>query len=133
MIKPIKYTDSKFLDKAVEMPDGSKAWLTHSRKYYARMERHTPRLITVTMDGWTHIAYYDVKTKERIQLSRAECKECHAIIESKHCGDFVSCPCGKSSVDTDRWFPERHRFIGQATRPAALAEERSKPVPLESR
>lgn len=45
--------------------------------------------------------------------AKGKCKICGAIIESKHPGDFVSCPCGEAAVDTDRWDHRRHRLIGE--------------------
>ena len=73
--------------------------LTNSKRYYVEHEGDT-------------IKYYDL-SKKRIPLASGTCKECGDKIESKRCGDFVSCKCGKSFVDTDRWFPERHRFGGK--------------------
>ena len=35
----------------------------------------------------------------RIRRNRAQCKLCKDIIESKHRHDFVTCKCGKLSVD----------------------------------
>lgn len=44
----------------------------------------------------------------------AKCKDCGEIIVSERGGHFVSCSCGMSSIDTDRWFPDRVRLIGSA-------------------
>ncbi|WOI85964.1 DUF7695 domain-containing protein [Rhodococcus qingshengii] len=106
-------------DKPKIMVDGTVAWLSPSKRYYVRRYRlkfaRTPRQEEVPSDDdWTHIAYFDVETKERIALASATCTECNATIESKHCGDYVWCECRKSAVDTDRMMPERHRFIGCA-------------------
>lgn len=88
------------------MADGKYAWLTASGNYYARREPD--------YENWKSIAYYNKETKERIPLAKAQCSDCKQMLESKMCGDFVSCGCGKSFVDTDRWFPERHRYGGNA-------------------
>jgi hypothetical protein len=79
-------------EDSVKMKDGSNAWLTESGNYYARREP--------SYDNWKSIAYYNKDTLERIQLAKAYCTECQQIIESKQCGDFVSCGCGASFVDT---------------------------------
>lgn len=89
---------------AKEMEDGTTAYLTLSKHYFVRRE---PKA-----DKWTRIKYYSLDG-EKVQLAKGKCKSCQQIIESKHCGDYVSCGCGKSFVDTDRWFPERHRFGGE--------------------
>jgi hypothetical protein len=93
-------------DEGVLMKDGTYAWLTGSGNYYARREPN--------YENWTGIAYYNKETLERIPLAKAHCPECQQIIQSKQCGDFVSCGCGASFVDTDRWYPERHRYGGLA-------------------
>lgn len=83
------------------MNDGSEAWLTASGSYYVRREPDK--------DNWTTIVYYGLYG-EHIPLAKAECPKCHMVLESKHCGDFQACE--HSFVDTDRWFPERHRYGG---------------------
>lgn len=95
------------------MQDGSRAWLSASKKYYVRREYHSPKGFCITIQAypWNHIEYYDLEGRY-IPLAMARCNNCHDLIRSKHCGDFVSCSCKKSGVDTDRWFPERHRYIG---------------------
>lgn len=60
---------------------------------------------------WKRIRYYTLEG-DSIPLSKGTCKECGETIESKYCGDFQQCKCGRSYVDTDRWEPERHRFGG---------------------
>lgn len=101
------------LSKQETMKDDTVAWLTASGNYYARRYRLTPKTSRERpdKDRWTHIAYYTLEG-ERVPLAKAECAECGDVLESKHCGDFVVCKCGQSSVDTDRWFPERHRYLG---------------------
>jgi len=86
------------------MKDGSSAHLTESKRYYVRKE--------LNEDSQT-IVYYTL-SGDHIPLARAKCGDCNEVIESKKCGDFVSCSCGNSYVDTDRWMPERHRFGGNA-------------------
>ena len=74
--------------------------LTPSGKYYVKY--------------WGQkIMYYDLELN-RVWLAKAKCKSCNQVIESKRCGHFVKCTCGASFIDTDRWFPERHRYGGEA-------------------
>ena len=47
-------------------------------------------------------------------MHKAKCKSCKQIIISKRPGHFVSCDCGKSYIDTDRWLPDRIRLGGNA-------------------
>jgi len=35
----------------------------------------------------------------KITKNRIKCVHCHQVIESKHRHDFVTCSCGKVSVD----------------------------------
>lgn len=72
--------------------------LTTSGRYYVRNVDDT-------------IEYYDLD-KKKVPLANGKCGYCGDIIKSKKCGDFVSCSCEKSFVDTDRWFPEYHRYGG---------------------
>ena len=74
--------------------------LTTSKRYYVENKGQ-------------RITYYDLD-KKYIPLAKAKCALCSDVIESKRCGDFVKCKCGKSFVDTDRWFPEMHRYGGEA-------------------
>lgn len=37
--------------------------------------------------------------RKKLLRNRAQCLHCHDIIESKHVHDYVSCSCGKLSVD----------------------------------
>lgn len=83
-----------------QMNDGTMAELTKSERYYCRRDGEFTR-------------YYNLN-KDYIPLAKSQCKECDQVLESKRCGDFVECECGKSFVDTDRWFPERHRYGGSA-------------------
>lgn len=89
--------------EGTKMSDGSEAWLTPSGSYYCRAEPSYQKR--------TSIAYYSLK-KESIKLAEGICLNCKETIKSKMCGDFQLCSCGKSFVDTDRWFPERHRYGG---------------------
>lgn len=75
--------------------------LTTSGKYYIRKWGRT-------------LLYYDLN-KKRIHLAKGKCNSCGEVIKSRRCGDFVQCKCGASFVDTDRWFPERHRYGGDIT------------------
>lgn len=55
-----------------------------------------------------------------VNLAIGTCNRCGAVLESKRPGDYVGCDkcyCETegefvAAVDTDRWSPERHRFIG---------------------
>jgi hypothetical protein len=88
--------------EGTKMNDGTEAWLTPSGSYYMRREP--------TYEEWNEIAYYNLD-KIRVPLAKGLCETCGAVLESKMCGDYQSCECG-SFVDTDRWFPERHRYGG---------------------
>lgn len=35
--------------------------------------------------------------------AKARCRKCEDIMVSKHGGDFVSCKCGASYIDQERW------------------------------
>lgn len=74
--------------------------LTPSGRYYTKQEGEFTR-------------FFDLD-KNPIPLASATCGECGEIIESKRYGDFVQCKCHASFVDTDRWFPEGHRYGGAA-------------------
>ena len=102
-----------------KMADGATAYVSPSCRYFIRYEPE--------FAGFTSIAYYDLKTRERIPLAKGSCSECGETMESRMCGDFQGCGCGKSFVDTDRWFPERHRYGG------ALVELEKKPEALPER
>ncbi len=91
--------------KEKTMKDGTTGYLTSSERYYCRRE---PK-----KDKFDRIVYYTLQGK-LIPLAKAKCSECGNVIESKMCGDFRSCFCGKSFCDVDRWFPERHRYGGDA-------------------
>lgn len=47
-------------------------------------------------------------------MNKAKCKSCGEIMVSERCGHFVTCKCGESFIDTDRWFPDRVRLGGEA-------------------
>lgn len=89
------------MNKEETMKDGTIAHLSESKRYYIRRE---------PFPKWKRIKYYTLDG-ESIPLAKGKCMTCKKILESKCCGDFQSCECG-SLVDTDRWFPERHRFGG---------------------
>lgn len=112
-----KIIDHNTTDDHETMADGGKAWLSASGNYFVRREWHTPagRNIHLYPNGqpWNNIAYYNIDTRKRIDLAAAHCKLCDGLAYSRHCGDFRSCKCGAVSVDTDRWMPERHRYLGE--------------------
>lgn len=87
-----------------KMKDGTTAYLSQSKNYFIRREP--------TVEKWKYIRYYTLEG-DYIQLAKGRWKLCEDTIESKHCGDYVGCSCGASRVDTDRWFPERHRYLGE--------------------
>lgn len=41
--------------------------------------------------------------KSKTHIAKGRCTNCQDIIISKHGGDFVSCKCGKSFIDQERW------------------------------
>ena len=43
--------------------------------------------------------YFDLKDYEVCSSNKAQCLECGSIIESKYVHDFVTCSCGKLSLD----------------------------------
>lgn len=96
---------------AKTMQDGSRAWISISGRYYVRREYHSPQG-PIQTKPWTHIQYYTLEG-EYIPLAAARCLRCGDIVRSRHCGDFRSCSCGAVSVDTDRWTPTWHRYIGK--------------------
>jgi hypothetical protein len=98
------------------MKDGEIATLTESCKYYSRRYLNENEKVV--------IVYYGLD-KKKVSLARAVCQKCKFVMESKTCGDYVPCLCGASFVDTDRWFPERHRFGGDA-----VIEHKLKKAPL---
>jgi len=83
-----------------KMKDGTFAHITKSKRYYCRTEEDSEK-----------ITYYNLKG-EKINLASGTCPNCKERIESLRCGHRVTCKCGKSYVDTDRWFPEAHRIGG---------------------
>lgn len=89
--------------KSKKMKNGIVAYLTNSGRYYCR-QYPSPENIQ-------RIDYYTLKG-EKIELAKAVCPKCGDTIQSQMCGDFKICKCEKSFVDTDRWFPERHRYGG---------------------
>lgn len=95
------------VEQKKKMKDATTAYLTSSGRYFCR---HEP-----SYKECNSIAYYDKKTLERIQLATAKCNVCNEVMMSTKCGDFQACGCGASFVDTDRWFPERHRYGGDCT------------------
>lgn len=91
------------MPKEKQMQDGTTAYLSASGKWYIRQEPY-PK--------WERICYYTLEGA-KVELAKGRCRKCKDIIESQHCGDFVSCSCGESFVDTDRWSPKRHRYGGE--------------------
>lgn len=98
------------------MADSTKAWPTRSNNLFVRREFHSPQghVIHIQSYPWNHIAYYDKNSLERLYLAEARCLNCNTIVRSKHCGDFATCNCGKIFVDTNRWFPNSHRYGGNS-------------------
>lgn len=94
------------------MNDGTTAVLTYSKLYYARQmyrwkSYNRPRKVNEPYD---RVEYYTLHWKY-IPLASTECTHCSEIIQSQMCGHYVTCKCWRTSVDTDRWFPERHRIL----------------------
>lgn len=85
------------------MQDKTIAYLSGSKNYYIRKEPN--------LKNWKTIKYYSLDGL-RILLAKGVCAKCKDVMESQYCGHFVSCKCMKSFVDTDRWFPEHHRYSG---------------------
>ena len=86
-----------------KMKDGTTAYLTKSGDYYVSRKPG--------VKFKSQISYYTLEG-ERIPLAQGECLDCGGWIESKRCGDWQTCPCERSYVDTDRWSPELHRYGG---------------------
>lgn len=59
-------------------------------------------------------------TKTRIIKNAAKCLNCNEVIESKHRHDFVTCKCGKLSVDGGHAYLRR---IGDFKNSEELSEE----------
>ena len=85
------------------MKDGTTAYLSDSKRYYVRR--------MPSLENWDSIDYYTLDG-EKIELAHGICSECGDELMSQMCGHYRGCSCGKSFVDTDRWFPERHRYGG---------------------
>jgi hypothetical protein len=100
------------MEKVKTMNDWTEAVLTISKNYYVRQmykwkSYNRPLKHNET---WDRIEYYNLEGNY-IPLAMAECKKCWEIIQSQYCWHFVSCSCWHTMVDTDRWMPERHRFL----------------------
>ena len=93
------------------MNDGTTAYISPSKRYYIRSAWWVGGKLIKEKQA-RRIEYYTLRGKY-IPLARAKCLSCGEEIFSLRCGDFVSCSCGKISVDTDRWMPERHRYLGE--------------------
>lgn len=94
------------------MTDGTIAVITYSKLYYVR-RMYKWKSYSWKSKGYKkydRIEYYSLHWKY-IPLASAECEYCWEIIQSQMCWDFVTCKCWSTSVDTDRWFPERHRIL----------------------
>lgn len=94
------------------MKDGTTAVLTISQTFYIRQMYKWKSYTHPLKNGetWDRIEYYTLRG-DYIPLAMAECKECEEIIQSQYCWHFVTCKCGSTNVDTDRWFPNRHRLL----------------------
>lgn len=93
------------------MNDGTIGVLSTTWMYYIRHmykgKSYTERQKKYPFD---RIEYYTLRGKY-IPLARAECEQCWEIVQSQYCWHFTTCSCLMTSVDTDRWSPERHRII----------------------
>ena len=49
----------------------------------------------------------EVEKQKRIKVNKAQCLSCFGIIESKYRHDFVTCSCGKFSVDGGKDYLKR--------------------------
>lgn len=47
-------------------------------------------------------------------IAKARCRSCKKLITSKHGGDYVECPCGKSYIDQERRSGAYLRLGGEA-------------------
>lgn len=91
------------------MKDWTIAVLTTSWNYYAR-QMYKWKSNTKGWMKWDRIEYYDLQWNY-IPLATQECKKCWEIVQSQYCWHFATCTCWHTSVDTDRWMPERHRIL----------------------
>lgn len=95
------------------MNDGTIGVLSQSCRYYLRHmykgKSYTERPKKYPFK-WDRIEYYTLRWKY-IPLASTECKKCWDIIQSQYCWHYVTCSCWSTSVETDRWFPARHRII----------------------
>jgi hypothetical protein len=100
------------MQKVKTMKDWTTAVLTSSWSYYIRQMYKWKSYDRPLKHGeiWDRIEYYDLQWKY-IPLGKKECEKCWEIVESQYCWHFVTCKCWYTSVDTDRWMPERHRFL----------------------
>lgn len=97
------------MERIKTMKDWTIAVLTSSKSYYVR-KMYKWKSNAKSWMKWDRIEYYDLHGNY-IPLASAECSKCGDIIQSQYCWNFVSCKCWHTSVDTDRWMPERHRFL----------------------
>lgn len=91
------------------MNDWTTAVLTISKNYYVR-QMYKWKSNTKSGMKWDRIEYYDLHGNY-IPLASIECEKCWETIQSQYCWHFVTCSCWNTSVDTDRWSPERHRIL----------------------
>lgn len=96
------------------MRDGTVWFLSISWRYYIRHMYKWKSYVGKPRQcfNWDRIEYYDLRWNY-IPLAMAECSNCGDIIQSQYCWHFVTCSCWDTSVDTDRWFPERHRIFSK--------------------
>ena len=96
------------------MRDGTVGVITVSWRYYVRHMYKWKSYVRRPRPWfkWDRIEYYDLHGNY-IPLAMAECSNCGDIIQSQYCWHFVSCSCWDTSVNTDRWFPERHRILSK--------------------
>jgi hypothetical protein len=59
---------------------------------------------------------------KQFDFPKLECLVCGDIIFSKQGGNFVSCKCGATHMDRDRWMPERIRFCGDSEKYRVIDE-----------
>ena len=66
------------------------------------------------MTNYHDFTTIDTSSEERkklgvgsIWLNRAKCKLCNDVVQSNNRHDFVTCKCGKVSVDGGSWYAKR--------------------------
>lgn len=79
--------------------NGIPVWKSSSGNYFLHIDR----------EGTYH--FYTLDDKKIPHLCNY-CEDCGVTIISKRPGHFITCPCGKVGVDTDRWPPGHGRYLG---------------------